>query len=55
MNIIFWNIRGIGNNDSRIALSNMSAILLVWCMLSRIHMSFLFVFGIGGITVFNMG
>jgi len=23
MNIIFWNIRGIGNNDSRIALSDM--------------------------------
>jgi len=23
MNIIFWNIRGIGNNDSRVALTDM--------------------------------
>jgi len=23
MNIIFWNIRGIGNNDSRVALRDM--------------------------------
>jgi len=23
MKVIFWNIRGIGNNDSRVALSDM--------------------------------
>jgi len=33
MNIIFWNIRGIGNNDSRIALSDM-------CRLNRIFSYF---------------
>lgn len=34
MNIIFWNIRGIGNNDSRIALSDM-------CRLNRPSLIFI--------------
>jgi len=37
MNIIFWNIRGIGNNDSRVAFRDMCRLHTPSLVLLRSH------------------